>query len=250
MPAVFVHGVPTTYRVWDRVRSLLPAESVALALPGMGAPRPDGFSATKDAYVQWLSEALDAIEGPIDLVGHDWGSLLALRVAGTTDRLRSWVGDVANGYDPTYTWHYAAHIWQTPGEGEAWWAASRASAPGSPGSTAGRLQRMGMPRDQALLVGAADDETMVGSVLDLYRSAVPNLHAFWGAELPRAARTPGLVVVPRADPFDDEAASRRTAERTGARTVTLDGLGHLWMAQDPQTAADTLTGFWDSLDRA
>ncbi|MFC4035960.1 alpha/beta fold hydrolase [Streptomyces polygonati] len=248
MPAVFVHGVPATGRIWDSVRALLPVESVALTLPGMGAPRPAGFSGTKDAYVQWLSQALDGIEGPIDLVGQDWGSLLALRVASTTDRLRSWTVDVANSYDPTYAWHYAAHIWQTPGEGEAWWAASRASTPGSPGSTAGRLQRMGVPRDQALLLGAADNETTAASILDLYRSAVPNLHAFWGAELPRAARTPGLVVVPCADPFNDEAASRRTAERTGARTVTLDGLGHVWMTQDPRTTADTLTDFWQSLD--
>jgi hypothetical protein len=39
-----------------------------LALPGFGAPRPPGFSASKDAYAEWLADALEGIEGPIDLL--------------------------------------------------------------------------------------------------------------------------------------------------------------------------------------
>ena len=37
------------------------------------------------------------------------------------------------------------------------------------------------------------------------------------------------------------------AERAGARTTVLDGLGHWWMVQDPQRGAAALTEFWESL---
>jgi len=40
---------------------------------------------------------------------------------------------------------------------------------------------------------------------------------------------------------------REVAERTHARTVELDGLGHWWMLQDPGRGARVLEGFWDSL---
>src|ERR1700712_4067457 len=56
-------------------------------------------------------------------------------------------------------------------------------------------------------------------MLALYRSAVPNLHADWGAELPAARRVPGLVVIPTDDAFNDDMLSSRTAHTTGARIV-------------------------------
>src|SRR5690606_19243733 len=83
MPAVFVHGVPETPAVWHRVvRSLHRPDVVTLQLPGFGCARPDGFDATKEAYVAWLVEEVERLveEGPIDLVGHDWGGGLVVRL--------------------------------------------------------------------------------------------------------------------------------------------------------------------------
>ncbi len=51
---VFVHGVPETAAIWNKVRRALDRESVAIELPGFGCPRPEGFGATKDDYVDWL----------------------------------------------------------------------------------------------------------------------------------------------------------------------------------------------------
>ncbi len=80
MPAVFVHGVPDTQHVWDAVISRLGRKDVVtLSLPGFGCTAPSGFSSTKEAYVEWLLAQLAAIQGPIDLVGHDWGGLLVVR---------------------------------------------------------------------------------------------------------------------------------------------------------------------------
>jgi pimeloyl-ACP methyl ester carboxylesterase len=248
MTAVFVHGVPETGRIWDGVRALLPTDSIALDLPGFGNPRPAGFSATKDAYAQWLEDQLRQIEGPIDLVGHDWGALLVLRVASATDTpLRSWTADVAGLFQPDYVWHPTARIWQTPGDGEAWLAAATAASPDSPNNTTARLRAMRVPPAQAELIGAANDETMNACILALYRSAVPNLHADWATELPAARRTPGLVVIPTDDHFNDDRMSSLTAHDTGARIIRPQGLGHAWMAQDPTAAAQLLQDFWSSL---
>src|SRR5216684_1942786 len=111
MPAVFVHGVPDTQRVWDAVASRLNRKDVlTLSLPGFDCPMPAGFSATKEAYVDWLLGRLAAIQGPIDLVGHDWGGLLVVRaVSVRPDAVRSWAAGAAP-LDREYVWQTAAHV--------------------------------------------------------------------------------------------------------------------------------------------
>jgi len=60
MPAVFVHGVPDTYHLWDPLRSdLRRSEVVAVSLPGFDTPVPDGFSASKGS-VRRLARPLPA----------------------------------------------------------------------------------------------------------------------------------------------------------------------------------------------
>ena len=93
---------------------------VALSPPGFGAPVADGFGATSDDYLAWLVAELEALDGPIDLVGHDWGGGHVQRLAATRpDLIRSWVTDIAGAADPEYVWHDMAQVWQTPGDGEA-----------------------------------------------------------------------------------------------------------------------------------
>jgi pimeloyl-ACP methyl ester carboxylesterase len=246
MTVVFVHGVPETSRIWDGLRKRLPNDSIALALPGFGNPRPPGFTATKDAYAAWLTDALSRLEGPIDLVGHDWGALLTLRVATAFDTaFRSWAVDVANVFHPAFEWHAAAQTWQTPEAGERWMEAAREAAPDSPLSTAARLARSGVPAEEAVAIGAAHDETMSRCILDLYRSAMPNVSADWGAAV-RPTRAPGLVLL-LPDPAEKDAMSREMARRLGARTARLDRLEHCWMAEAPEIAAAVLQRFWSSL---
>ena len=52
---------------------------------------------------------------PVDLVGHDWGSLLVQRVVSLRpDLIRTWA--CGNGpVDTEYVWHDMAQQWQTPG---------------------------------------------------------------------------------------------------------------------------------------
>jgi pimeloyl-ACP methyl ester carboxylesterase len=170
MAAVFVHGLPETSRIWDSLRRLLGRDSIALALPGFATPRPAGFTATKDAYADWLADALNGIEQPIDLVGHDVGALISLRVATAFDvPLRSFVVDVAPIFHPKFDWPERVHRLQTPGVGEELLKSMREAGPDDPDSTAGRLAAAGVPIEEAKAMGAAHDETMSRTILDFYR---------------------------------------------------------------------------------
>lgn len=240
---VFVHGNPETAAIWAKVRAAIDRESIALSLPGFGCARPEGFGATKDDYVRWLLGELDQIEGPIDLVGHDWGGGLTYRVATAHgDRVHSWVADIGHIFHPRYEWHVFAKLWQTPGEGEAFMESQNAS---SPEERAPIFESMGVPHDDALEMASAADATMASCILDLYRSALPNPHHDWGPWAPTSA--PGLVLDPTDDALGDAVLAREVADSLGARFERLDGVGHFWPYQAPQVGAAALESFWSSL---
>jgi pimeloyl-ACP methyl ester carboxylesterase len=141
MTVVLVHGMPETREIWSPLQKILDRDTMAVALPGFGAPRPEGFSGTKDAYAEWLRERLARIDGPIDVVGHDLGALLTMRVASAFDvPLRSWVVDVANIFHPRFEWSERVHnLLQTPGVGEDMLKVAREAHPDDPRSTPSRL---------------------------------------------------------------------------------------------------------------
>ncbi len=219
---VFLHGVPETAVIWNKVRAAIDQESVALELPGFGCPRPDDFGATKDDYVRWLLGELDGIDGPIDLVGHDWGAGLTYRVATAHgDRLHSWVADIGNIAHPDYEWHDFAKLWQTPGEGETFME-GMVSAPAS--DRAALLNATGVPELGALPMAEAFDATMAAAILTLYRSST-DIGNEWGPGID-SIRGPGLLLESMQDPFRNADRVRRLADRTGAEVVQLPDEGH------------------------
>jgi pimeloyl-ACP methyl ester carboxylesterase len=247
MPAVLVHGVPETPAVWEHLRSeLTRADVVTPHLPGFGCPRPAGFGATKEEYVQWLISELEAIaaQGPIDLVGHDWGGGFVVRVVSTRpDLVRSWVSDAAGIGDVDFEWHDFAKIWQTPGEGEQFFEQQAAASPEERGSV---FEMFGIPRDRAVALAGMADPVMAESILALYRSAV-DVGREWSPDFTDIPK-PGLVVVPTEDPFLSGDSAETSARRAGAAVVKLEGIGHWWMLQDPGKGAQVLEEFWASLN--
>jgi pimeloyl-ACP methyl ester carboxylesterase len=243
MPAVLVHGVPETDRVWEPLRSHLSRDDVvALGLPGFGRPRPDGFGATKEDYAAWLVEQVEALGQPVDLVGHDWGGGFAMRLVSVRpDLVRTWVLDVAALAHPDFVWHQFAQVWQTPDEGEAF---MEAWLIGPAEGRSAMFAAEGAPSELAEALGAAIDRTMADAILALYRSAT-QVHQDWGPDFAAIPR-PGLVLVPSADPFLDAAHSREAGERAGARVEPLEGVSHWWMLSDPAGAARMLENFWSS----
>ncbi|WP_369035968.1 alpha/beta fold hydrolase [Streptomyces adonidis] len=254
MPTVFVHGFPETQDVWEpllveleRVAPARPAP-IRLSPPGFGAPLPTGFGATVGDYRDWLIGELERFAEPVDLVGHDWGGAHALNaVMARPDLVRSWVSDVIGLFDPDYVWHEFALSQQAP---ESTGPASAVPLGPDPEMRVAMLVQLGMSEPVAKRVAAGQDEAMGRAAYALYRSAAQPVMAELGRELERAAQRPGLSLLATEDRVVGTAEQRtRTARRAGARTVTLDGLGHWWMTQDPVRGAQVLTDFWNSLDR-
>lgn len=247
MTVAFVHGNPETAAVWGPLLAELGRDDVVtLSPPGFGAPVPDGFGATADEYVAWLAEELEAIGGPVDVVGHDWGANHVLRLAcERPELLRSWCADTAGVLAPGYVWHEMSQVWQTPGAGEDAVAGQLAIGPDA---RTDLYVSLGMTPEVARELAEAFDETMGRCILAVYRSAPREELARWREHLPAASARPGLVIIPTEDTYTGGADRHRwAAERAGARTAVLEGLGHWWMLEDPAVGAETLRRFWTTL---
>ena len=248
MTVVFVHGNPETEAIWSPLLAVLGRDDVVLlSPPGFGAPLPDGFGATFLEYRDWLEAELEKIDGPIDLVGHDWGGGHVVNVVMHRPELvRSWVCDVVGLFDPDYVWHDMAQVWQTPGAGEEMLENMIG------GGLTARTELMvsfGFPEDIAAAVAEHQNQDMITAILALYRSAAQPAMAEAGRELESASARPGLALLATADQFIGQSDNRRrAADRAGARTEVLEGLGHWWMLEDPQRGAVALTEFWNTLD--
>ena len=239
MTTVLIHGVPDTARVWSRLRPLLPGEdAVALSLPGFGCDCPPGFQAAKEDYLAWLIAALEAVPAPRDVVAHDWGSILMMRVLSVRPGLiRSWVGGGAP-FTADYAWHPTARLWQTPGAGE------KAMQRLSPELAAELLKRAGLCEADARETARHIDARMKDCILRLYRSGRDVFRA-WGPDLGRAL-APGLVLWGEDDAYAAPAYGERIGEATGARVVRL-ACGHWWQLEQPEACAAAIGAFRRSL---
>jgi pimeloyl-ACP methyl ester carboxylesterase len=236
MPAVLVHGVPDTSQEWDGVRSHLSrADVIAPNLPGFASPVPAAFDATKEAYVAWLINELEQIGEPVDLVGHDWGSILVQRVVSTRpDLIRTWAAG-AGTVDRDYVWHELAQMWQTPEVGEQIMDAMTGDA-----LVDALADQMG--RDQAMQVAKHIDDTMKQCILTLYRSAAGGF-AEWHDAVDAIER-PGIVFWGADDPYVTREFGDRLAQRTHAKLVMFDDSGHWWPVTKSADVARELEALW------
>jgi|SRR5215831_558832 len=241
MPALLVHGNPDTALLWEGVQSHLSdygEEIVAVDLPGFAQPRPDGFAATKEGYVDWLIEQLEALRergGPVDLVGHDWGSLLVQRIASIRGDLLSSVAAGGAAVDVEYPWHEIAQVWQTPGEGERYMEEELTDDVGIAYLIENDMPERYAKRNAWLTPG---NKTVI---LELYRSAV-HIGAEWQPDLEKLD-LPAMVIWGRDDPYVPLNWGERLAERMSAELVVLD-CGHWWPYERPQETADALLRLW------
>lgn len=236
MAAVFVHGVPDTHRMWDRLIDHLERPDVeAVSLPGFGCDTPLGWTATKEEYVDWLITELDRFDEPVDLVGHDWGGMLVARVVSTVPgRIRTWALG-ASPVDPDYVWHDTAQLWQTPAVGEEVMAAFEPETAG-PG-----LVEAGVPADHVDVTTTFIDDRMKRCILALYRSAT-DVGAEWADDFV-SIEPPGLVIWGRHDPYAPLSTGEAMAARSGAELEVFD-TGHWWPLEAPGMCARRLERLW------
>jgi pimeloyl-ACP methyl ester carboxylesterase len=237
--AILVHGMPTTSRLWDGVIEHLDGSRriVALDLPGFAEPPPTGWIGTKENYVSWLLEQVEAIsaaDGPVHLVGHDWGCLLSCRVASLRpDLLRSFT--FGNGpIDEYWPLHALWTVWNVPGGGERW------------------MDELDVDAFADAMLSGGMTEAMVRALtwrhkwnrditLTLYRSAV-NVGREWGPDLPKIV-VPSMALWGQRDLIVPIEMGRRMAAKMGAEVVGLNA-SHFWPAELPAEAAREFQRHW------
>jgi pimeloyl-ACP methyl ester carboxylesterase len=239
MPAFLVHGVPDTTMLWDELRThLTRTDVIAPSIPGFTTPLPDGFDATKVAYVAWLISQVEAVGEPVDVVGHDWGAILVQRLVSVRpDLVRTWA--VGSGpLDTEYAWHDTAKLWQTPGAGEQLMQAF------TPDAMAGVLAQQGLDPAYARSVAEKIDDAMKDCILKLYRSATRVAEDWTPLSAPVP---PGLVIFGADDPYVPPVYGERLAARTGAKFVAFEECSHWWPHQRAAEAAALLNAHWASI---
>jgi pimeloyl-ACP methyl ester carboxylesterase len=239
MPAFLLHGVPDTAHLWDKLRAHISrSDVIAPSMPGFGAPVPGGFDCSKDAYANWLVAEVERVGEPVDVVGHDWGSLLVQRLVSLRpDLIRTWAAG-SGPLDADYVWHDTAKIWQTPGAGEQLMDGF------TPDALAGFFATQGIDEETARGVASRVDDGMKSSILSLYRSAI-EVSKDWrplSAPVP-----PGLVLWGADDPYAGPQMARNLAERTGAKLHIFEDTGHWWPAVRAEEAASLLEEHWRSV---
>ncbi|WP_422060660.1 alpha/beta fold hydrolase [Sphingopyxis sp.] len=245
---LFLHGVPDSPAIWRPLLAALALGDTPVAvpaLPGFTGPLPAGFPATKEAYADWAiaqAEALFAVYGPIDIVGHDWGALIAQRAAMLRpDLFRSWA--VSNAViDPDYRGHRIARIWNTPILGEIFMALSK------PAALAKGLAEQGMPVDIAeeeAAQWASKDKRR--AILKLYRSARGlSFEHDWARDIGKLPAN-GALIWGEGDPYVELSVAQRFAKRTATPLTVIEGAGHWAIAERPAEVAAALHGFWNAL---
>ncbi|KCZ52434.1 alpha/beta fold hydrolase [Hyphomonas pacifica] len=239
---IFVHGVPDTPHLWQpliKALGLTEADYKAPALPGFGCPRPDGFSATKDAYADWLVSQMESADEPVDIVGHDWGALLTLRAASLRpDLVRSWC--VTNAViDPDYSGHTMARRWATPLVGEMVMLGMRNKQRLLPA-----LMQGGMPADLAKQEVPLIDKTMRQCILSLYRSAVGlRFKGEWVEDL-KNLPSQGQLFWGETDPYVDLSVAERFSKTHNVPLHIEKGAGHWACAERAEQFAGLLKEHW------
>ena len=243
---LFIHGVPDTPRLWDpliEALALKPGDYTAPALPGFGCPRPEGFTATKDAYADWLVGEMDRAAqssgGPIRIVGHDWGALLTLRACSLRpDLVSSWA--VSNAViDSQYSGHRMARMWATPVLGEIVMLGMRNEA-----RMADALNDAGMPAEMAAFEAGQIDKTMRQCILKLYRSARGlRFSGEWEDDMANLPKR-GKLIWGETDPYVDLSVAERFRDRWIVPLHVVHGAGHWAVAERPVEVAAQLEGFW------
>lgn len=95
MRVILIHGAWQGSWAWDRFAPILAEASLkaeALDLPGNGSDRTPAADVSLDLYVAHVGARIEAGEGPVVIVGHSGGGVIASQVA---ERFREQVAGVA-----------------------------------------------------------------------------------------------------------------------------------------------------------
>lgn len=87
--ALCLHGVPQTGSMWAELATELARDRIVIApdLKGLGASEATGSYRVDQLAVELAALALHEVDGPIDVIGHDWGGVIAIALASARPEL-------------------------------------------------------------------------------------------------------------------------------------------------------------------
>jgi haloalkane dehalogenase len=245
--ALFVHGYPESSYMWRHALAAAGGagwRAIALDLPGYGdsPPRPPG---TWERHVESVEGFHAELElGPVALVTHDWGALIALRWACEHPEFVRALVISSSGFFPDGKWHGLAQTLRTEGAGEDVMANMTRE-------TFGAFLRQASP---SLDTAATDeywkafgDEERVRGQLELYRSGdFEKLRPYEGclAEL----GVPTLLLWGEEDAFAPVAGGHRfEREIPGSELVVVPEAGHFVWEDAPKPTTESLLSFLETV---
>ena len=109
-PTLLLHGVPQTAMCWSGLVPALASDRVVLApdLKGLGQSEAREPYDVATLVAELAALVLHEVDGPVDVVGHDWGGSLALGLAGARPDLVRRLVVIAAPYrhvDMRAAWH-------------------------------------------------------------------------------------------------------------------------------------------------
>jgi pimeloyl-ACP methyl ester carboxylesterase len=269
-PVMLLHGVPQTAAMWRGLVAELRTDRVVLApdLPGLGSSELRGPYDVRTVSARLAALALHEVDGPLDVVGHDWGGTVALALASSRpDLVRRLV--VLNA---AYRWLDLRAAWHVP----------TASLPGLP-EMAFRLGGANLVR-RVIDYGWRSERPLADDLLSDYQAAYAaparisamlgyyrhNFRSRVTAELGLAARralpsrastgagrrrtapvpTPALVVWGARDPVLPDAVRKSVVRDLGnCRCVVAPEAGHFVLEEAPEVAIPAIASFLEDEDR-
>ncbi len=253
-PVLLLHGVPETSTAWRHVAPALAQGRRVLVpdLPGLGG---SSYAGPYDvaSLVAQLSALLEAeVQGPVDVVGHDWGGSLALGLAGGRPELVRRLC-VANAPYRSVPLHRAVHIpfFTLPLAPELLFRLAGRQAVDTMLDLAWKAERPLGEDVRAEYRAAYTARPAVRAMLGYYRAAtrpalrrmVPGAPAQLGR--PRVQAEKMLVLWGALDPVLPIATGETVVRDLGPDCVmvTVPGAGHFVLEEAPETVVEVLQDF-------
>jgi pimeloyl-ACP methyl ester carboxylesterase len=253
---LLVHGVPDSGAVWRPLMDRLGPgfRFIAPDLHGLGrghAPRE--FSLSLENRAAWLEDLLDALEvdGPVDLVCHDFGGPTSLAWAvRNPDRVRS-MTLMATCFHREWRWHSLGRGYRTPLLGELMMAFQNAPWLGY------RLFVKEMRKGSADLDEAFLRECYANAragdprfIIRMYRETPPEIFEGWDTQLyALVEQRPTLCLWSDRDPYVPLEFAEHLVD-LGAELHRFADVGHWMMIEATDRVADHVHGFLGAQARA
>lgn len=256
-PALLLHGVPQTSLVWRELMPELARDRRVLApdLKGLGESQVRGPYDIPTLVSELVALVEAEHDGPLDVVGHDWGGALAIALcAARPDLVRRLV--VVNApyreVDLRRAWHMP--LFALPVVPEVMFATLGDRFWNMVFDWAWKGPRQLEPELRQHYLEAYNNRDRVEAMLAYYRGTVrPRLAALPKRALhklrskpisaPRARPSEALVVWGTRDPAFPTRIGEGVARELGAELVLAEGSGHFPVEENPELVIPAIARF-------